>query len=68
MRTTEQVIKSHIGKTITKLKRVGTVAMSMANLFQVTPTTGVSCSVSQYRPLFETIAKEVSEKRGFPIY
>jgi len=65
--STENVIRSNISKTITRLKKDKITAMGLANIFQVTPTTGVTCHPGQYRDLFNKIAMEVAKERKFPI-
>ena len=68
MTRSEEAIKANVTKKIRELIDGGTVGMSLANLYQITPTQGVSCAVPLYRPMFERIAKEVATNMGFGLY
>ena len=63
----DKQLKANISKAITAAKRRGTTAMSLRNLLQVTPTTGLTISVSSYHADFERIARAVAAQRRFPI-
>ena len=68
MTRSEEAVKANVTKKIRELIDSGTVRMSLANLYQITPTQGVSCAVPLYRPMFERIAKEVATNMGFNLY
>ena len=67
MTTNETIIRRNIRETIAAARAEGTTGMGLNNLFQVTPTTGVTCSVANYRLLFADAAVEISQKLKFPI-
>jgi hypothetical protein len=67
MTTNETIIRRNIRETIAAVMEEGTTGMGLNNLFQVTPTTGVTCSVANYRLLFADAAVEISQKLKFPI-
>ncbi len=54
-----EAIEHNIRKAIRKAKSQGTTGMSMCNLFQVTPTTGVTVQPASYRPMFEDAARKI---------
>lgn len=68
MTRSEMAVKANVTKKIRELIDGGTVRMSVANLYQITPTQGVSCAIPLYRPIFERIAKEVAVDMGFNLY
>lgn len=63
----EQAIKTNIEAAIRQLRADGTVAMSMDNLRQVTPTTGVRLPVSTYPQVLASIASEVAKRMKFSV-
>jgi len=63
----EQAIKTNIETTIHQLRKDGTVAMSMDNLRQITPTTGVRLPVVTYPNVFASVASEVCKRMRFPL-
>lgn len=62
-----EAIKANITAKIKELKADGTVGMSLANLRQITPTRGVSCSIPMYPGLFAAAAAECAKELRFPI-
>jgi hypothetical protein len=65
MTTNETIIRLNIRETITAAIAEGTTGMSLNNLFHVTPTTGVACSVADYRLLFGDVAAKVAKEMKF---
>ncbi len=61
-------IEKNISDTIKALKKDQVTGMSVANLFQVTPTKGVMCPVPMYRPEFERLAYIVAKRLKFDLY
>jgi len=61
-------IRNNVRKTITAAIEDGTTGMGLNNLFQITPTTGVTCSVPDYILLFGDAVTEVAKELNFPIY
>lgn len=55
--TQDGQITANILATVLKLKKDGTVGMSLDNLRQITPTTGITLTPIQYRDAFARIAK-----------
>lgn len=68
MTRSEEAVKANVTKKIRELIDSGTVRMSLANLYQITPTQGVSCAIPLYRPMFERIAQEVAANMEFGLY
>lgn len=67
MKTTTERLSENIAKAIRAAKRDGTVAMSLANLKQVTPTLGLNCTPSEYHQLFPEVADAVAKRLNFTI-
>lgn len=68
MTTTEKTLTQNIRSTITKAKRRGVVGMSLANLKQCTPTTGLTCPPGEYHREFPRVAAQVAARLSFPVY
>lgn len=62
-----EAIKKNIAAQIRKLKADGIVGMSIDNLRQITPTTGVTCAIPMYRPLFAQAAAEAAKELRFTV-
>jgi len=56
-----------IKKTIRKARRDGITGMSLANLKQITPTTGLTCPPAEYHRAFPEIATNVASRLRFTI-
>lgn len=65
--TTVEILSHNIGKAIKDLKKDGIRSMSMENLKQVTPTTGLTCLPGEYHRLFPEVAATVARRLRFPI-
>jgi hypothetical protein len=63
-----EILSSAITETIRKSKRLGTVGMSYLNLKQITPTRGLSCSVSDFHNSFDQIAADTAKSLRFNLY
>lgn len=70
----EQEIETNVKATIRKIKRQGTVGMSLANLRQITPTPKATDGAPQgtnaayvYAQLFDKVASRI-KVQGFDIY
>ena len=61
-------LSSNIRKTILRAIGRGTVGMSFVNLKQITPTTGLTCSVAAFHNEFDTIAAQVARLKAFTLY
>jgi hypothetical protein len=68
MDKSRNAIRSNVTAKVEQLIADGTTAMSLVNLLQITPTTGVTCAVPMYRGLFDEIAREVATKLKFRLY
>ncbi len=68
MTTTAETLTRNIRQTIRKAKKAGTVGMSLANLKQITPTTGLTCDPGEYHREFPRIAAQVAARLSFPVY
>lgn len=55
-----EIIEENIRRIVKSLRSDGTVGMSLANLYQITPTSGVMLSDREYRSEFERIARKVA--------
>lgn len=64
----EQTIRENVKKTVKALKRDGTTAMGLVNLFQITPTSGINCHPAMYRQTFDAVAPRAAKELHFPIY
>jgi len=62
-----EAIESNIESAIKSAKRRGITGMSLANLFQVTPTLGVRVSPAGYSVLFEESARKVAARLKFDL-
>ena len=60
-------LEKNIADAIKTAKRNGVVGMSMQNLKQVTRTSGLKISVSEYHNTFDEVAKQVAKRLRFPI-
>lgn len=65
MKNKEAIIQGNIRSTIAAAMADGTTGMGLNNLFQITPTTGVTCSVAEYRLLFGDAAAKVAKEMKF---
>ncbi len=62
-----EALYANIAKAIRELKRDGVASMTLANLYQITPTAGVNVPVARFRPLFDRYAVEAARELGFGI-
>lgn len=65
-------IQKNARDQIKRLRKDGTTAMGMRNLFQITPTPPQHLAMDEtnlinYRPTFERVAAEVAAEMNFPI-
>jgi hypothetical protein len=67
MSNTIETLSQNIIDTIRQAKRDGTTSMSFSNLKQLTPTTGLTCSKSEYERLFPELADSVARRLRFPL-
>lgn len=61
-------VEKNIRSTIKAAKKRGTVGMSTANLKQITPTRGVTCTPAEFHREFPVIAKAVADDLQFNLY
>lgn len=64
----ESNVRNNIASAICQCKRGGTTGMSVANLFQITPTTGLTCYPAIYRQEFSELARQVAKSMQFRFY
>ncbi len=67
MATAEETLMRNIRKTIQRLRADQVHAMGMANLKQITPTTGLTCTPHEYHRLFPACARIVARGYKFKI-
>ena len=61
------ILSEHLVETIQAAKRDGITGMSLANLRQITPTTGLTCSVEEFDRMFPEVADSISRRLRFTI-
>lgn len=66
-KTTMCPIERNIRETIKRMKQQRVTAVSMDNLFQITPTKDVTVPVNSYRAEFEWIAHRVARDLSFQL-
>jgi len=59
MKTPVEILTRNARQAITGMQRKGTIGCSETNLKQVTPTTGLTCSVPEYHAAWNTVVAEL---------
>lgn len=68
MKPAYETLSENIRETIRKARAAGTVGMSLRNLKQITPTSGLRCDVSTYHRTFPVAADDVAKEMQFNLF
>lgn len=63
----QKEVMRRVKAVIKREKKAGVVGMSAMNLYAITPTATLTCSVPAYREAFAAVVRELAKRRGFEI-